>query len=196
MDAVFSRSSYSLKRLGLSLAGKYKLFDSQSGDLLLYIEEKSKWIPPSVALHIYSDEKKTTELLTLKDSPKDGIEMDIIDAPTGQIIAGIGMAADDLAEFVKDAWSIYAPDGKPIAKVAETSTGRALLRELSHDITQKLDITIGEEAVGELRQKVKVAGYELGIDFSMDPSLRLDRRLGIATAIYVAYHQGREIDLA
>lgn len=195
MDAITSASCFSLKRLGLSLAGKYKLFDSQTNNLLLYIEEKSKWIPPSVAIHIYTDEKKTIELLTLKDSPKEGIEMDVIDAQSGQSIGAIGIAADDLAEFVKDAWSIYDPSGKPVAKVAETSTGRALLRELSHDITQKLDITIAEEVVGELRQKVKVAGYELGVDFSMDTTNRLDRRLGIAAAVYVAYHQGMEVDL-
>jgi len=196
MDAIFSQPTYTLKRMGLSLGGKYKLLSSQTNELLLYIEEKTKWIPPSTVIHVYSDEKKSFELLTLKDSPRENIEIDIFDGQTGQKIGGIGMAADNLAEFVKDAWFIFDGEYKPIAKVAETSTARALLREISHDITQKLDITIGEEIVGELRQKVKMAAYELGIDFSMDPTNQLDRRLGIAAAVFVAYHQGREVDLA
>lgn len=53
-------------------------------------------------------------------------------------------------------------------------------------------ITLGENLVGELRQKSKMIGYELTIDFSMDTTHLLDRRLGLAAAIFVARHQGLE----
>jgi hypothetical protein len=68
-----------------------------------------------------------------------------------------------------------------------------MLRDLAdNELPQKLDIKIGEAVVGELRQKVKIIGYELNVDFSMDTSNLLDRRLGIAAAIHAALHHGKE----
>jgi hypothetical protein len=59
-------------------------------------------------------------------------------------------------------------------------------------MTQKLDITVGDELVTILRQKSTPLGYQLKIDFSMDITNILDRRLGIAAAILAALHQGEE----
>jgi hypothetical protein len=121
--------------------------------------------------------------------------MDIIDAESGQKIGGIGTTVDDLAEFVKDSWKITDANDKRIAKMFEKSTGQAVLREmLDNTLPQKLDITVGESPAGELRQKVKMIGYELNIDFSMDTAHLLDRRLGLAAAIHAAYHQGSGMD--
>jgi len=195
MNAVFSQTGYVLKRQGLSIGGKYQLFDTQNDKPLLYIEEKSKWIPPSQTIHVFTDEKKTQEVFTITTSKSDDIEMDIIDAESGQKIGGIGITADDLAEFIKDAWEITDADNKRIGKMFEKSTSQSVLREMMDDeLPQQLDITAGESLVGELRQKVKIIGYELHIDFSMDPVHILDRRLCIAAAIYAAYHQGSGMD--
>jgi len=192
MNIIFSQSEYILKQQGLSIGGKYCLYD-QNDNPLLYIEEKVKWIPPSTTVHAYADEKKTKEILTFKDSESENIEMDVIDAESGQKIGGIGTTADDLAEFIKDAWAITDADDKPIGKVAEKSAGQSVLRELmDNELPQKLDIKVGETLVGELRQKVKMIGYELKVDFSMDTAHMLDRRLGIAAAIYAALHHGKE----
>jgi hypothetical protein len=77
--------------------------------------------------------------------------------------------------------------------VTEISLGQSMLRDLAdNELPQKLDIKIGEAVVGELRQKVKIIGYELNVDFSMDTSNLLDRRLGIAAAIHAALHHGKE----
>jgi hypothetical protein len=46
--------------------------------------------------------------------------------------------------------------------------------------------------VAEFRLKVKMVGYELNLDFSVDVNHILDRRLGIATAIHCAGHQFTE----
>ena len=192
MNAVFLQTGYVLKRQGLSISGKYRLVAPQSDQPLLFIEEKIKWIPPSKTVHVYADEKKKQEILTIKDRPDD-TDMDVFDAESGQKIGGIGLSADDLSEFIKDAWTITNADGKPIAKVFEKSTGRAVLRGmLANGLPQQLDIMAGETLVGELRQKLKMAAYELTIDFSMDVAHILDRRLGIAAAIHAALHQGSE----
>jgi hypothetical protein len=192
MNAIFLLTEYALKQQGLSIGGKYQLFGLQNDEPLLYIEEKIKWLPPSTSVHVYVDEKKTQEVLTLKDSESEDVDMDVIDATTGQKIGGIGTSADDLSEFIKDAWAITDADDKLIGKVFEKSTGQSVLCELlDNELPQKLDITVGETLVGELRQKVKMVGYELAIDFSMDTTHSLDRRLGIAAAIHVALHQGK-----
>ena len=192
MNIVFTQTSYVLKQQGLAISGKYCLYD-QNDEPLLYIEEKVKWIPPSTTVHAYADEKKKQEVLTIKDRPDD-TDMDVIDTESGQKIGGIVTSADDLSEFIKDAWAITDADNKPIAKVAEISTGQSMLRELTENaLPQKLDIKVGETVVGELRQKVKMIGYELMIDFSMDINHILDRRLGIAAAIHVALHHGKEV---
>jgi hypothetical protein len=191
MNAIFSQTGYVLKQQGLAISGKYCLYD-QNDNPLLYIEEKVKWIPPSTTVHAYADEKKKQEILTIKDRPDD-TDMDVTDAESGQKIGSISTSADDMSEFIKDAWAITDAEDKPIAKVAEISTGQSLLREVTgNELPQKLDIKVGETVVGELRQKVKMVGYALNIDFSMDVLHALDRRLGIAAAIHVALHHGKE----
>ncbi len=193
MNPVFSETGYILKRQGLSLGGKYRLFDQSSDKPLLFIEEKVKLLPPSTTVHVYADEKKRHEVLTLKDSPAEEVDLDVIDAESGQKIGGIGVAADNTVEIIKDAWHILDAEDKPIGKVYEKSTGQSILRQaLGNDLPQQLDITVGETLVGQLRQKVKMMGYELTIDFSPDIAHLLDRRLGIAAAIFVATHQGKE----
>lgn len=193
MNTVFSQTQYVLKRQGLAIGGKYCLH-SQNGEPLLYIEEKSKWIPPSTAIHMYADEKKTREVLTMKDSASDDGKLDIIDAESGEKIGAVDVTADDATELVTDAWDITDAEYKPIGKIAETSVGQSLLREFTgNELPQKIDIKVGETLVAEFRQTVKMLGYELKLDFSMDSAHILDRRLGIAAAVHVAYHQGREL---
>ncbi len=68
MNNVFSQTKYSLKQQGLAIGGKYCLYD-ESGNPLLYVEEKVKWIPPSTTVHMYADEKKVREILMMKDHP-------------------------------------------------------------------------------------------------------------------------------
>jgi hypothetical protein len=192
MNTVFMQTGYVLKRQGLSLSGKYQLLGLQDKQPLLFIEEKVKWIPPSTSVHVYLDDKKKQEILTIKDRP-DGTDMDVIDVESGQKIGSICTSADDLSEVIKDAWMITDASDQPVAKLAEKSTGRSVVREmLDNELPQQLDIRYGETLVAELRQKVKITGYELAIDFSMDVAHILDRRLGIAAAIFVALHQASE----
>ena len=193
MHAVFSQSGYVLKRQGLSISGKYRLYGLQNDTPLLFIEEVIKWLPPSTTTHVYADEKKKQEILTLKDSPVADIDVDIIDAESGQKIGAIGTAADTASEIIKDAWHIMDANDKHIGKVFEKSTSQSVLRDLlDNELPQQMDITVGDALVAELRQKVKMMGYALAIDFSMDGAHLLDRRLGIAAAIFIALHHGKE----
>ena len=196
MDRIFTESVYLLKRQGLAISGKYRLFDAQGKEPFLFIEEKSKWIPPSIVYHAYADEKKTRELLTLKDQPAGGADdMDVFDAQSGEKIGSLISDAESVSEIFKDVWAILDAEGKPVGKVFEKSLSKSLLRELiTHDLPQQMDIKIGDIEVGEFRQKVKPVSYELVIDLTKDVSGLLDHRLAVAAALVVAYHQGKETD--
>jgi hypothetical protein len=192
MHAAFSQTEFVLKRRKLPFSGKYRLFTSRQTEPWLYVEEKTKWIPPSNVTHVYADEAQRQEVLTLKGSKSEDVDVDVIDAETGQKIGGISTSADSLGEFFKDAWVITDAADKPVAKFFEKSAARSLLREsLGNELPQKMNITMGDAVVGELRQKVRAIGYQLAMDFSMDAIGALDRRLGLAAGIFAATHQDK-----
>lgn len=197
MDHLLEQNVFVLKRQGLSIAGKYRLFDAEGKVPLLFIEEKSKWIPPSITYHFYADDKKTREVMTLKDRLNASAdEMDIFDTSTGEKIGSLVTDADSWSEVFKDVWVILDGDEKPVGKVYEKSLSKSLLREMvSHDLPQQMDIKVGDIEVGELRQKIKPVSYELVIDLSKDVSALMDHRLAVAAALVVAYHQGKESDI-
>lgn len=197
MNQIFAENCFILKRKGLSIAGKYILFDAEGKKPLLYIEEKSKWFPPSITYNVYADDKKTRAVLTLKDRPDDPSEdMDVFDAQSGEKIGSLVSDADSFSEIFKDVWKIINAAGKVQGKVYEKSLSKSLMRELvSHDLPQQMDIKVGDIEVGALRQKVKPISYELVIDLSKDVSGLLDHRLAVAAAILMAYHQGKEMDV-
>jgi hypothetical protein len=196
MNDLFQKSAFVIKRQGLAIGGKYKLFGLNEKEPLLFIEEKSSLIPLSISIHAYADEKKNHEVLLLKDQPSGGSEdLDVFDGESGQKIGSLLMDAENVSEIFKDVWSIQDAEGHTVGRVLEKKLGYALMRELvAHDIPQRLVILAGEVEVGELRQKTIALFYEMKIDLRKDVSGLLDRRLAIAAGILVAIHQGKEVD--
>jgi hypothetical protein len=81
-----------------------------------------------------------------------------------------------------------------IGKLFEDSVGLAMLRRLllGSLLPQNYDMTLGDARVTDLKQRFNLFRYELDLDFTMDPSQRLDRRLGIAAAILLAAVEGKQ----
>jgi len=196
MNQVFLQNGFIIKRQGLSIGGKYKVMGMAGKETLMFVESKTKWIPPSKTVHVYSDENKTHELLSLKDRPEGGIdEMDVFDTESGQKIGAFIIGANNVSEIFKDVWDILDSNDRPIGKVTEKSVGQSLARSLiTHDLPQHFSLYIGDLEVGELNQIVKALNYQLDLDFSKDVSTILDHRLGIAAGLILAIHQGEEID--
>ncbi len=194
MNPIFSYSSYVLKRRGLAIFGKYRLYNPQD-EPVLFVEEKIKWTSGSTTIHVYGDEQKSQEVLVIDNSnSKDPTDFDVIDAASGEKIGRLGVMVESLSDVVKDKWSIMDANDRVIGRVFEKSTLRSFLREwLEHALPQKLEITIGNDRVAELCQKPRLFGYQLEIDFSLDVTNKLDCRLGIAAAILAALHQGAEV---
>jgi hypothetical protein len=76
----------------------------------------------------------------------------------------------------------------------EDSVGQALLRRflLGSLLPQNYDLTIGEQCVADLRQKFNPFAYQMILDFRMDTTNKLDRRLGIAAGILLAIIEGKQ----
>ena len=192
MHAVFSQAEFVVKRRKIPLTSKHRVYGPEETEPWLFFEEKTKWLPPSSTTHVYADDTKMHEVLTLKNSNAEGIDVDIIDATSGQKIGGISTSAGTLGEVFRDAWAITDAENKPIGKLFEKSAARSVVRGvLGSELPQKLEVTVGDILVGELRQKAMAIGYQLSADFSMDATGLLDRRLGLAAAIFAALHQGK-----
>ncbi len=196
MSDLLSKSEYLIRRQGLAISGKYKVFEKEGKQALLFIEEKTKWFPPSTVIHFYTDEKKKQEFITLKDRPQGKTdEFDIFDAANGGKIGAFVVDVNNVSEIFKDVWVLLDEQDRPIGKVCERKLLQSLARTLiTHAIPQNMEIMMGEIVVAELHQTVKPASYELVLDFNKDVSNLLDHRLGIAAGILVALHQGRETD--
>lgn len=193
MHPAFARTKYLLKRKGLAIGGKYQLLDPDTSTPLLFVRDEMQLLPPKRFAHIYADETCTHELLTLATSDIGRIEMDILDAESGAKLGGIAQPLEATPDLIVDDWAITDAADNEIGSLREKGQARSLVRELfGHEVAQVLEIKVGETLAGEVRQRAKPIAYELDVDFSADPQGALDRRLGIAAAVFTALHQATE----
>ncbi len=192
MHAALSDSAFVLKRHGRLSGGKYRLYGLRHDEPLLFIEETTGAFPEPSVIRAYEDEQRTREILALADIESTGTELDVTDAETGQRVGRIALAVDAGGDYIEGVWSIADADDTPVGKVLARETGRPVTNAMpGAALLQAMDITVGSAIVGELRQRGNVVGYELALNFRMDVANLLDRRLGLATAIFAAIDQDR-----
>ena len=190
MNPAFQHNQYLLKRQVFALAGKFRFFDP-GGKLVLYSEQKMFKLREDI--RVYSDESKMQEVLMIKARQivDFSAAYDVVDSATGQKVGALRRKG--LASILRDEWEILDVGDNVIGKLFEDSMGLALLRRfLSGLIPQNYDITIGTDRVADLKQNFNPFAYQLNVDFSMDISQRLDRRVGLAAGILLAAVEGRQ----
>lgn len=190
MNQIFQSNQYLLKRQVFALAGKFRVFDP-SGRLLLFSEQKMFKLREDI--RVYADEAKTQEVLAIKARQimDFSAAFDVIDSASGQKVGALRRKG--LASMLRDEWEILDVNDAVRGKLFEDSMGLALLRRfLTGLIPQNYDLLFGETRVADYRQNFNPFSYQLNIDFSMDTSGQLDRRLGIAAAILLAAIEGRQ----
>lgn len=190
MHSAFSFDKYLLKRQVFALAGKFRFYDP-SGKLVLFSEQKMFKMREDI--RVYSDESKTQEVLMIKARQimDFSAAYDVVDSATGQKVGALRRKG--LASILRDEWEVLDVSDNVIGKLFEDSMGMAMLRRfLSGLIPQNYDITLGTDRVADLKQPFNPFSYQLEIDFSMDISKRLDRRLGLAAGILLAAVEGRQ----
>ena len=190
MNPAFQHKQYLLKRQVFALAGKFRFYDP-SNNLVLFSERKMFKIREDI--RVFSDEGKTQEVLMIKARQimDFSAAYDVVDSSTGQKVGALRRKG--LASLLRDEWEILDVSDNVIGKLFEDSMALALLRRfLTGLIPQNYDITMGTDRVADLKQAFNPFAYQLAVDFSMDISQQLDRRLGVAAAILLAAIEGRQ----
>jgi uncharacterized protein YxjI len=190
MNTIFQSNQYLLKRQVFALAGKFRVFDP-AGNLLLFSEQKMFKLREDI--RVYADEAKTQEVLAIKARQiiDFSAAYDVVDSATGQKVGALRRKG--LASMLRDEWEILDVNDNVRGKLFEDSMGLALVRRfLTGLVPQNYDLLFGETRVADYRQNFNPFSYQLNIDFSMDTSGQLDRRLGIAAGILLAAIEGRQ----
>lgn len=191
MNPIFEYQSYLLKRQVFALTGKFRFYDPM-GNLVMFSEQKMFRLKEDI--RVYSDESKTQEVLMIKArSILDfSAAFDVVDSATSQKV-GV-LRRKGLRSILRDEWEVLDAGDNVIGALFEDSMALALVRRLVAGtlLPQNYDLTINSERVADLKQRFNPFAYQLDIDFSMDLSRRLDRRVGIAAGILLAAIEGKQ----
>ncbi len=191
MHPALRYDRYLLKRQVLALTGKFRIYNPQ-GDLVFFCEQKMFRLREDFRL--YTDESKSQEVLMIK--ARQILDFagayDVIDSLSGERIGT--WRRRGFASLLRDRWELLDAQERPMGFLTEDSFGLALLRRflLGALLPQNYDLFVGEQRLADLRQRFHLFRYELEIDFSMDASRRLDRRLGLTAAILLAAIEGKQ----
>jgi hypothetical protein len=191
MNPIFQFPRYVLKRQVLALTGKFRFYDPL-GNLVMFSEQKMFRLREDI--RVYSDERKSQEVLSIKARQilDFSAAYDVVDTQMNQK-AGV-LRRRGLRSLVRDQWEVLDANDRLIGTLFEDNLGLALLRrfELGSWLPQNYDISIGGTRVADLRQKFHLFRYVLEMDFSMDTTHLLDRRVGIAAGILLAAIEGKQ----
>lgn len=191
MNPIFQFPNYLLRRQAIALTGKFRFYDP-AGRLVMFSEQKMFRLKEDI--RIYGDESKTQEVLSIqaRQIMDFSAAYDVVDTQLNQKVGALRRKG--WSSLVRDEWEVLDASDNVIARLFEDSIGLALLRRLllGSWLPQNYDIAMGETRVADLKQRFNLFRYEMDLDFSMDPSSRLDRRIGIAAAVLLATVEGKQ----
>jgi uncharacterized protein YxjI len=191
VNPIFQFPTYLLRRQAIALTGKFRFYDP-AGRMIMFSEQKMFRLREDI--RVYSDEGKTQEVLSIKARQivDFSAAYDVVDTAMNQKVGALRRKG--LRSILRDEWEVLDANDNTIGQLFEDSVGMALLRRLllGSLLPQNYDITVGPTRVADLRQNFNPFRYELNLDFSMDISHLLDRRVGIAAGILLAAVEGKQ----
>ena len=193
MHSAFLHNQYTLRRQVFALTGKFRVYDPAE-NVVLFSEQKMFRLREDI--RVYADESKTQELLIIQARSiiDFSAAYDVVDATTNEKV-GV-LRRKGWRSLLRDEWEVLDANDQLRGMLFEDSVGLAMLRRflLGSLLPQNYDLTLGEVRVADLRQIFNPLRYELTLDFTMDPTRQLDRRLGIAAGILLATVEGKQSD--
>jgi uncharacterized protein YxjI len=188
---AFQFNQYTLKRQVFALTGKLRFYNPQS-ELVLFSEQKMFKLREDI--RVFADEKKSQEVLSIKARQiiDFSAAYDVVDTTSGEKAGALRRKG--LKSLLRDEWEVLNSSGQVIGVLFEDNMGLAMLRRLvlGSWLPQNYDLTMSDQRVADLKQRFNPFRYEMDIDFTMDVSQRLDRRLGLAAAVLLAIIEGRQ----
>lgn len=191
MNSIFQYPHYVLHRQVFALTGKFRFYDPM-GNLVMFSEQKMfRW---KEDIRVYADESKMREVLSIKARQimDFSASYDVVDTEMNQKV-GV-LRRKGWRSMFRDEWELLDENDNVKGLLFEDSMGLAVLRRLALGswLPQNYDITFGTTRVADLKQNFNLFRYELNLDFSMDVSRMMDRRLGIAAGILLAAVEGKQ----
>jgi uncharacterized protein YxjI len=191
MNPIFQHPRYLLKRQAIALTGKFRFYDP-TGNLVMFSEQKMfRW---KEDIRVYADEAKSREVLSIKARQimDFSAAYDVVDTEMNQKVGALRRKG--WRSLLRDEWEVLDENDNVKGMLFEDSMGLAMLRRflLGSWLPQNYDISFGTTRVADLKQNFNLFRYELNLDFSMDVSRALDRRLGIAAGILLAAVEGKQ----
>ena len=191
MNPIFQFPSYLIKRQVFALAGTFRFYDP-GGNQVMFSQQKMFKLREDI--RVYADENKTQEVLSIKARQiiDFSAAYDVVDTAMNQKVGTLRRKG--WSSMLRDEWQVLDANDNQIGMLFEDSMGLALLRRflLGSWLPQNYDLTLGETRVADIKQNFNLFRYELNLDFTMDPSQKLDRRLGIAAGLLLAAVEGRQ----
>jgi uncharacterized protein YxjI len=191
MNPIFQYPTYLLKRQAIALTGKFRVYDP-AGRLVMFSEQKMFRLREDI--RVYDSEDKSREVLSIKARQimDFSAAYDVVDTEMNQKV-GV-LRRKGLRSILRDEWEVLDANDQLIGQLFEDSIPLALLRRLllGSWLPQNYDMTVGDMRVADLKQNFNFFRYELNLDFSMDTTNRIDRRVGIAAGILLAAVEGKQ----
>jgi uncharacterized protein YxjI len=191
MNPIFQFPTYLLKRQAIALTGKFRFYDP-AGRMVMFSEQKMFRLREDI--RVYDTEDKAHEVLSIKARQimDFSAAYDVVDTDMNQKV-GV-LRRKGLRSILRDEWEVLDANDRVIGQLFEDSIPLALLRRLllGSWLPQNYDLTMDGTRVADLKQNFNLFRYELNLDFSMDTTHRLDRRIGIAAGILLAAVEGKQ----
>jgi hypothetical protein len=189
----FQHASYTIRKKFLRIFGAGFQIYAPDGEVVLYSEQKAFRLKEDI--RIYADQEQQREILLI--AARSWLDFaaayDVSDPTTGELIGTLRRRG--FSSLVRDRWELADPAGQDIGSIQEDSAFLAITRRIlpfADFIPQSFTIMMDGAVVCEIRQHFNPIVQRMTVDFSPDPSGRLDRRLGLAAGILLSAIEGRQ----
>jgi uncharacterized protein YxjI len=192
-SSPFEYAEYTIRKQVFRLFGAGFQIFGPAGDEIMYSEQKAFRLREDI--RIYADRGQQTEVLLIKARQwlDFAAAYDVTDSATGEVLGTF--RRQGFQSLVRDAWQLADPSGNDIASIQEDSTLMAVLRRVvpyADWVPQSFEMTMGMTPVCAFKQHFNPIVQRMTVDFSVDPSGSLDKRLGLAAGILLSAIEGRQ----
>lgn len=191
LHPAFYHTNYLLRKKFFKLFGAaFHIYDL-NGNVLFYSKQKAFKLKEDI--RVFTSEDMTQELLVIQARKIIDISSayDVFDSITKEHV-GV-LKRKGLKSMLRDEWIIMDQQEREIGLIQEDSTLLAVIRRfLTNLVPQTFNGTVNGQMVFSFSQYFNPFIQKIDLDFSMDRSGVLDRRLGIAAAVLLCAIEGRQ----
>ncbi|MEM7807178.1 MAG: hypothetical protein AAF561_03615 [Planctomycetota bacterium] len=194
LDRALTADRLTVRAKVLSFIGrKFHVYD-ESGNLLLFCKLKAFKLKEDIVL--FASEAQEQPLLQIKATQILDFTggYTVVDPVSGDTIGTLRRKG--MSSMVRDSWEMLDANGRLVARIAEDSTIKALVRRFvevaAFLMPQAFHGEVDGRRVFEMKQNFNPIVQKLNCDFSMDSQRTIDRRLGVAAAVLLIAIEGRQ----